>query len=667
MRFILPLAAVGILLLASCGTRQMDGDTLARIGDKSITRAMLEEEINRIPPYQRENFTTLEGRRALLEHMIERELLILAAYDAGLDTDSTVLLRVENASQQIKDVMKRSLIQAYYEEFVVKAVTISEDEIQAYYAEQADDMFHQDSQVRASHVLVSTAEGADEVQAMIEEGIPFDSIVADRSEHLATVSVSGDLGWITIGSPMPYLGEQIEISDALFLADQDDVIGPFETEIGYHWFKVTDTQAEGSIPLEDVRSNIENMLLPARVNSYFKDELIPALYEDYSVMVQNVEDSPVLATIGDFEITREMLDAELQMIPPYQRANFETADGQELLLSHIIERELLFQAAQDSGLEEDSIVVAQMRLAELEVDQTRDMTMVQLYYDRHVVEAVVVPEADIVAYYQEHADDIYYQDPQLRIAHILAGNEAGLLEAAALIEAGQPFDSVAMTHSIHEPTASIGGDLGWVNVNSPLPYILDSGELVRQLYGSELNTLIGPRETDLGFHLFWISEKVEEGSRPLEEVRESIIDALRSGLVNTYLRETVFPALREEYGVEVNEEAFLPDQSVPADSLMQMAQELMGTDPLAAIQYFELFLERFPRHEKADQAQFLIGFTYSEQLGDYEAARGAFSSMITAYPESELADDAQWMIENMETPIEDFLPNEELQAEPVTQ
>ncbi len=667
MRFILPLTAVAILLLASCGVQPMDNDTLARIGDKVITRAMLEEELNRIPPYQRESFATLDGRRSLLDHMIERELLILAAYDAGLETDSTVLLRVDNASQQVKDVMKRSIIQAYYENFVIAAVTISEDEIQEYYAEHAEDMFHQDSQVRASHVLVSTVESSDEVQTMIEEGIPFDSIVAGMSEHLATVSVAGDLGWITIGSPMPYLGEQDEISDAIFLSGIGDMIGPFETELGYHWFRITDTKAEGSIPLEDVRSNIENMLRPARVNSYFNDELIPALHEQYSVTVQNIEDSPVLATIGDFEITREMLDIELQMIPPYQRANFETPEGQELLLGNIIERELLFHAAQDAGLEEDSFVVAQIELAELEIDQTRDITMVQLYYDRHVVEAVEVPEVDIVAYYEEHADDIYYQNSQFRVGHILAESETDLLEAAALIEEGQPFDSVAVTHSLHEPTAPIGGDLGWVNVNSPLPYILDSGELVRELYGSELNTLIGPVETDLGFHLFWVSEKVEEGSRPLEDVRDSIIDALRPGLVNVYLRETVFPSLKEEYGVEVNEEAFLPDLSVPADSLMQMAQVLMGTDPDAAIQYFELYLERFPEHAKADQAQFLIGFTYSEQLGNYERAREAFSRLISVYPESELADDAQWMIENMEKPIEEFLPQEELQAEPVTQ
>jgi hypothetical protein len=336
----------------------------------------------------------------------------------------------------------------------------------------------------------------------------------------------------------------------------------------------------------------------------------------------------------------------------------------ELLLEHVIERELLFQAAQDAGLESDSFVVAQVELAEQEIDQTRDMTMVQLYYDRYVVEAVEVPEEDIVAYYEQHADDIYYQTARFRVSHILSDTEEGITGAAALVAEGQPFDSVAVSHSIHEPTAPIGGDLGWVTITSPLPYISDPGDLAADLFSNEPGTLIGPVETDLGYHLFWIYEKIEEGSSPLEEVRSSIIDALRPGLVSTYLRETVLPSLREEYGVEVNEEAFLPDPAIPADSLMQMAQNLMGTDPQTAITYFGLFLERYPDHEKADQAQFLIGFTYSEQLMDYDAARAAFTEMIEEYPGSELVDDAEWMIENMETPIEEFLPEEEPATEP---
>lgn len=72
------------LLLAGCGTDPLEADQAARVGNRIITMEDIDAEINRIPPYQRTSFESLRGKRALLDHIIERELLILAALDAGL-------------------------------------------------------------------------------------------------------------------------------------------------------------------------------------------------------------------------------------------------------------------------------------------------------------------------------------------------------------------------------------------------------------------------------------------------------------------------------------------------------------------------------------------------------------------------------------------------------
>jgi outer membrane protein assembly factor BamD (BamD/ComL family) len=50
-------------------------------------------------------------------------------------------------------------------------------------------------------------------------------------------------------------------------------------------------------------------------------------------------------------------------------------------------------------------------------------------------------------------------------------------------------------------------------------------------------------------------------------------------------------------------------------------------------------------------------------MRDYDSAREAFRVLVDTYPESELADDAQWMIENMEIPIEEFIPADALVEE----
>ncbi|MDM7992859.1 MAG: peptidyl-prolyl cis-trans isomerase [Candidatus Fermentibacter sp.] len=366
----------------------------------------------------------------------------------------------------------------------------------------------------------------------------------------------------------------------------------------------------------------------------------------------------VLATVGDVEITMQTLRQELDLIPPYQRASFETPEGQRVLLDHLVERELLLQAAEEAGLESDSFVQAQVELAMQQVELTRQRALIQVFYENNVVNSVVVPDSEIIAYYEQHTGDIYFRSAQVHAYMILAASPATIDAALAEIEAGQPFDSVAVRTSEHAPTASLGGDMGWITADSPMPYLGAQEEMTAALFAASAGDIVGPFDTDLGTVVLRVAEKVEEGARPLEEVRESIINTLKPSMVNTYYRDQLLPGLRERYAVSINEEAFLPGPDVPADSLMMLAQSMMESNPETAITYFKLFLERFPEDSTAYQAAFLVGFTYSEYLRDYESARTAFSDMIERFPASELTDDAQWMLENMETPIDSLIPVE---------
>ena len=331
-------------------------------------------------------------------------------------------------------------------------------------------------------------------------------------------------------------------------------------------------------------------------------------------------DGEVLASVGDTVITSQTLREELEKIPPYQRANFETPEGQRVLLDHLVERQLLLQAALDAGLEEDSFVVAQVEEAMRQMEAARQRALIQTYYENIVVDSVEVSEDAILAYYEEHSDDIYHQEAQVKVAHILSDTEEGAQQAMNAITDGMEFAAAAGSLSTHSPTATSGGEVGWVSAGAPIPYLGSRPELSRTLFETAEGELVGPVETDLGWHVFTVIESREEGTRPLEEVREQIVSALRPGMVNAYFNDEVIPSLRERYSVSINDDAFLPDENVSADSLMTMAQELMERSPEQAIRYFELFLERYPEEERAYQAQFLIGFTYSEYMRDYEAA-----------------------------------------------
>ncbi len=253
MRATLFITISAVLVIGACGTQGTpDSNTtdssrvLATVNDAQITEQMLKDELEMIPPYQRASFETPEGRRLLLNHIVERELLLTAAIDLELEEDSFVIAQVELAMQQVKIAKERALIQTFYQQEVVDAIAIPDERILDYYNEHSGDIYRQEAQVKVSQVLLTLDEDTAAVKVALEAGDSFETVVLEMSEHEPTVNTEGDMGWITINSPLPYLGEQSEISEALFATEVGEVIGPYSTVMGYHFFLVTDARLRKS-------------------------------------------------------------------------------------------------------------------------------------------------------------------------------------------------------------------------------------------------------------------------------------------------------------------------------------------------------------------------------------------------------------------------------------
>jgi len=655
-KYIISMVITVLMIISGCGSAPLGAEDVARIGGNVITMEDIDSEILRIPPYQRDAFETLRGKRTLLDHIIERELLLLAARDEGLAEDSTVLAMVEEAELQVEEIRTRAMGQVFYQTMIIESIEIPDSLVEDYYQSNIQ-QYRNDPVALVSHILVSSDESLAEAIALLDSGMPFDSVAMQISEHSATASQGGSIGWTGERLDIPFVGEDQELLSLLLATEPGTVLPPYTTNLGTHIFMVRDQRPESFDAIDEVRASIEEMLRPALVNDFFRNTYMPELYETYGVVVHDTPVDGVYAVIDEDSITEEEILAELEAIPPYQRASYETPEGKQLILDSMIERELIRLASVEAGLDQDSSVVAQVEEARKQVEETMKGALIQEYYQRYIVETAVVSEDDILEYYNQHTSDVYRQYAQIQVSAIVTDSDQEMNNVLAAIENGTTFTDAASQFSKHLPTAAIGGDLGWVPLNAPLPYINEDLEFTQDMFEAEVGTVFGPVSTSLGVTLFTITGKVEDGVKPLnEEVRESIQAALRPGIVNDYLYNTIFPQLREKYQVEINEDAFLPSESIGADSLMTMAQEAMPVDPETAITYFKLFLDRYPENERCDQAQFLIGFTFSEQIKDFDSARSAFSVLVQDYPDSELADDAQWMIDNMEIPIEEFIP-----------
>ncbi len=91
------------------------------------------------------------------------------------------------------------------------------------------------------------------------------------------------------------------------------------------------------------------------------------------------------------------------------------------------------------------------------------------------------------------------------------------------------------------------------------------------------------------------------------------------------------------------------------DARLQEIVSGQGLSPEQHIEQLEQFVEEGPPVQLASEARFTIGWVYAETLHQYEEARRWFSELIEADPKGAWAENASWMLENMEKDDEQIL------------
>ncbi len=98
---------------------------------------------------------------------------------------------------------------------------------------------HMAEHVILQHILVFDEEIAQEALEKLESGEAWDDIVLEYSEDQNSRESSGDLGWKTLDDLVGFLGQMGLIA---FSAPVNEVIGPIETQYGWHLVRVVDRQ-----------------------------------------------------------------------------------------------------------------------------------------------------------------------------------------------------------------------------------------------------------------------------------------------------------------------------------------------------------------------------------------------------------------------------------------
>jgi peptidyl-prolyl cis-trans isomerase C len=520
----------------SCSTEPAEG-VLARVDGTAITEAQLEERMEGMPAYMREQFETPEGQKRLLDGLIEEELYYRDALATGLD-------KRDDLKAEVRRIERNVLIRHYFDKVIEVRSAVADSEVVAYYDEHPDDF-----RVGAGDSLRPYGEVREDIVSRL-------SYMKRRQVH-------------------------------------DDLLNEFKAKYGV------------------------------------------SVAADSIVMSEETTPDTELAVV-DGQVLREADLAErLDAMPPYMREQFKTPQGRKRLLDGVVEEEVFFREAKATGLHKQEDY-------RQEIERVRRNLLTKNYFDKVIQERSEPSDEEVKEYYEAHKDEFSYND-YARASHIMVATEEEANRIRRELDGGADFGELAARYSLDGMSRGDGGRIQQVIL--PQQGIQGLGqvpELNRACFNMQPGDISVPVRTAKGYHIIRLDERGTSYTLPFEQAREDVVSRVKMEKRQN-VQGTLVAELKDKYRV-----VYVTDlgTATPED-LFKLASE--ASNPREKIRYYEQFLEQYPADERAYEAKFMIGFTYAEDLRNYAEAQRVFQEFLEEFADSDLGDDARWMLENMQS------------------
>ena len=281
-------------------------------------------------------------------------------------------------------------------------------------------------------------------------------------------------------------------------------------------------------------------------------------------------DQKILAKVGDYDITaHEYSDYYQNIKRTYANAQDEFNDKRDLLDSMVIKR-MLVQAAYENGidkLEEISRVVL----------ANRDRFLLDVLYQRRIVDRAEVTEAEVKDYYN-------HLEYKVRASHILV---ADLDTAQALVErimAGENFEQLAFDYSLDPSAKRNRGDLGYFTWGTMVP------EFQEAVFNMEPGQVSPPILTDFGYHIIKLVDKQPNDLRGDYKTMKDNLENQLKGRKIGLLMEEYFAELKDKYNIQI--------EQATCDYIMHKRENLYPPQVLQNLPRYDFDVEQLDRSER---------------------------------------------------------------------
>lgn len=156
-------------------------------------------------------------------------------------------------------------------------LNVTDEEAKKYY-DSNPEQFKIPQSVKLRQIFVNTEQEANDVYIALEAGANFEKMAELKSVDENLKKKAGDLGYITKGMLIP------EIEKEVFALETDKYTKPIKTGNGYSIIKVEDKKNEQTIPFEEIKEKIKDLIKFEIINQN-KNRVLNTLKEKSEIKI----------------------------------------------------------------------------------------------------------------------------------------------------------------------------------------------------------------------------------------------------------------------------------------------------------------------------------------------------------------------------------------------
>jgi hypothetical protein len=568
-RFVLVPVLFALAVAAGCGGGdQGDGPVLATVGDRDITGTYYQERLARLQENQLPrdddgqplDMATLEGKRAFLDVIIDKELMVAKALQLGYEKDTQVQAAMNHLDEY------NAMMIFWQDEIGDPSKFVSEEDLDYYYSRLGE-------RRECEFLITDTEAEARQAREEAVAGAPWSEVVAKyhsaplRGDQQPRISVS----W----------GQyRDEFERPIFQVAAGEITPPILTEHGWWLLRVNEVVMDEKPELEAIKGKVL-LSISRRNENLRREDLTEQAAAEHNLMIDDdalrvvfdglPEGEQIVNPETNQPISQDQLrdlkvpSSALNMVllsydlstGPYvmtvadykagfdRQSVFERPKKHEMLgglrakLRNAAERSIMIDEARTRGYFEDERTKAATfrRIEEMLVDRVHQEVV---QYEEYVS-----PE-ELEAFWAEHGHE--YEKPERRNGHMVrcANEETAARARAAVIDGGLTWKQINGQFGNDPELDKLFGRI--IQMRSDA-----TGPVRDILFGLEVGEISEPFAMEGGVGVVQLDKILPPETPTMQESAEIVGSRIRNLRMDQALR-ALLDEWTEEFGVTVHED-----------------------------------------------------------------------------------------------------------------